>query len=300
MFNQLNLFQCIGGYLKQPDAQKFTKSINRILCRAYASLYHLRRMNELRTEAMKQIEQVRPQVKYDELPIAVWSPCVYEVIFEMVSTIVNMRVLQNDTWRFTRNLYPINKMAPEKIYDAVEQIRQKDTSQTKYKWFELIPVDLLQELDAYWGSTGDKLRGYRVLDQHYEVLSTHAQLKSVNGKVQLSVLIPDNPDKQSRKQFSFVGNLDGLIFVEKAFFDLHSFIEKIALSQTQTRNPLSQNNELDPPAKLVAGQKRDFMVKLFDRHGSLGYIFQQDENRQICIVKAMSESRLNRESSSVT
>jgi len=298
LFNQLNLFQFVGGYLKHPDAQKFVRAINRILHHAHTSLYHLRRMNDLKAEAIKQIDQLRPQLKYDELPIAVWSPCINEVIFEMATAFVNMRLLQNDAWRFTRNLYLINNMAPEKIYDAVEQIRQKENSQTKYKWLELVPIDLLQELDAYWVSTGDKLRDFRVLDQHYEVLSTHARFKSVNGNIQLSVLIPDNPEKQSRKQFSFVENLDGLKFAEKAFLELHKLIEKIVFTQTQVCSPLPQNIEIDPSAKLVEGKKRDFMVKLLDRDGSLGYIFQQDENRQISVVKAMSESRLKRETSS--
>lgn len=300
LFNQLNLFQLVGGYLVMPNAQKFGRIINRILYHAHATLYHLRRMNDLRTEAIKQIDQIRPPVKYDELPIAIWSPCVSEIIFEMATALSNMRILQNDTWSFIRNLYAINNMAPAKIYDAVKQIRQKENLQARYNWLELVSIDLLKELDVYWGNTGYKLRDLRILDQHYEILATHAQLKSVNGNIQLSILIPDNPDKRSRKQFSFVENLDGLNFVERAFLELHKFVENIAATQTQVRRPLPQNVEIDPSIKLFEGKKRNFMVKILDRDGSLGYIFQQDENCQMNLVKAMSDSRLKRETSSTT
>ena len=68
------------------------------------------------------------------------------------------------------------------------------------------------------------MRDFRVLDQHYRLVSDAVRLV-VGETPRISVLLPDNPESHARRNCTFSQRTDAVAFIDAALAGVHDYIE---------------------------------------------------------------------------
>jgi hypothetical protein len=97
------------------------------------------------------------------------------------------------------------------------------------------PPKLGGELCAFWADTGQRTKGYRDCFNHHVSLAgptwQHAvNMKWANESWQATLHLPDNPEAQSHKAFTFDDNLDALDVCEQLNVETEYFLKQLMVT----------------------------------------------------------------------
>src|ERR1039458_3250899 len=94
------------------------------------------------------------------------------------------------------------------------------------------PPELGAELCAFWAGTGQRTKGYRDCFNHHVSLAgptwQHAvNMKWTNESWKATLHLPDNPEAQSHKAFTFDANLDALDVCTQLNLETERFLKRL-------------------------------------------------------------------------
>ncbi len=115
-----------------------------------------------------------------------------------------------------------------------------------------LPPEIKRLYKKYWNErSGDQIRAYRILDQHYGNIVDHIFLR-LSPERNVLVIFPDDPKVKSKKSYTHDKMICGISLLRIGFDEIHDFIEealshyKIEPSHHDDSIGLSQWGDLRP------------------------------------------------------
>jgi hypothetical protein len=96
-----------------------------------------------------------------------------------------------------------------------------------HKSYDFLSIELWNRIEQYWNETGKLVRDYRHLDNYLYSLTTHSYIEVYPNK-KLIILLPDNPEIENSKKFTYEQQIDAIPFLEVIFQNFHDFVEDVS------------------------------------------------------------------------
>lgn len=240
LLNQHKLFHHLAGLSKKE--QKFQTLKSEILARSTTSLLHLLRIGQLNTECVAEFSLFEDQLNIQDDKIVFSSVSLGFLLNEISPLMSSMRLLQNLMIKLISSYEGTS--LPNSIADYVKK-------SGSYK----IDEKAKSILEKYWNSTGEKLRSYRDLDQHFTTL---ADQYLIQIKPQKTILLrfPDNPEIKSSAKFTYNQNINGLEFLDACFKEIHEAFEELSKNYGAKPNDHQMSISLDQLGDLRPARDR--------------------------------------------
>jgi hypothetical protein len=217
ILNNNNLFQRFGSWLEKSQNDFFINPrIEELLARATCAFINLNRIKNINDFCIQQYDELENYLNIKDNEIGFWSPSLAEMFNEFSSYLSNLRIMQNLIWCITVRQCNSTANPPKSINDGIKKI-------DKYGLDSELKV-IIQE---YMHCNGNYIKSCRDIDQHYFPIIEHSFLQ-INPKKQVKVILPDNPDVQSKMKLKFDEKIDAQEFFQHSFSEFHDFSDKIA------------------------------------------------------------------------
>lgn len=217
IFNNNGLFQRFGGWLRVSEKDSFINSrIEELLSRSMCAYINLNRMENINKFCIEQFNVLEKHLTVKDNEIEFWSPSLAEMFNEFSAYLSNFRIMQNLIWCLSVRGCNPRANPPKSINDGVKKIDVYGIDET-----------LKKMILEYMTREGDYIRNCRDLDQHYVPIMEHSFMQ-INPTKKVKVLLPDNPEVQSRKKLKFDRRIDAMDFFKQSFIEFHDFSESIA------------------------------------------------------------------------
>jgi hypothetical protein len=109
----------------------------------------------------------------------------YPLTFAIDSYLESAVRAQNGAWHYASKAFGVSD-TPESLRDAVKQLRKDG--------IKGIPTVVASSIVSYWESGGQRLRAYRVLSQHFALVSSDVRLRfAPDGSASIFLALPSDP-----------------------------------------------------------------------------------------------------------
>jgi len=175
IFNEYGLFRHMSGWKHKYAEERNTNThlINEFLFRASSAYLNIDRMNKLSVECVFQYRRQKFRLKLNNQRVLFWSPTVIEILSEMSPFLSTLRILQNKFLKLVAEESNPGIGVPKSLSDAMK--KGLDT----YGFTEELSKLFLN----YWDKSGEQIKNYRDMDQHYYSMIKHSYIRtSPEGK----------------------------------------------------------------------------------------------------------------------
>jgi hypothetical protein len=138
--------------------------------------------------------------------------------------------------------------------------------------------------EEYWTTSGESLKDYRDLDQHYFTLCKHVVLQW-SPEERVLVFLPDNPDVTAESQLTFEREIDGLRYFIAAFDHLHRWAERIAIELGFKPKALPEELDTSGMGNLEEGVRQTLMLWFENSQTGAAIEMGQLEDRRLYFQK---------------
>jgi hypothetical protein len=235
--NSFGLFQSMGTWpgphLGRDDASDF-------LFRASCALVHLGRIEELSSLCLREFEVFEPQLNLTRDRIILGSYSVVALVSEIPPLLSTFRTLQNMILPMAARVLKTPDVALS-LSDVVKKLHSS-----------LLPEPIKQRTRQYWDDHGLRLKEYRDLDQHHDVIINNTFLE-IRPERKLWVLLPDKPVVRRRQLFTYSERVNALTYLPTAFRAFHDYAEDVAKEVgcspklLQFSTPMASLGSMQPP-----------------------------------------------------
>jgi hypothetical protein len=238
LLNGHSLFQSVSGLEAEP---KENSEIPDFLFRATSALLHLERVQLLHRACLEEYGMFADELDVKRQRIVLGSPNVVRLVNEIPPMLNTLRIMQDMTLPLCARSGDMRCSVSSSLNDAVCGLH-------RYPFPERVKALTLQ----YWQRSGNLLKDYRDLDQHYRTIVNHVLLE-VRPCPRLLILLPDNPAARREADFTFNEERNALEYLPRCFRELHDWVEAIARElgsrpvPLQTCVRMSQLGHLAPP-----------------------------------------------------
>jgi hypothetical protein len=210
LLNSNGLFQKVYAWKKGSSCPE---EFSTLLYRASACVIHMRRLAELNHRCVMEFGLFEDQLALGDDRIVFHSTSLLALLNEISPLLSSLRIMQD-------MLLPLigktkGKSMPSSINDGIKRLHTLG-----------LPDEIRRIILGYWPD-GNRLRDYRIIDQHHTNLVTHTffQIRPVK---KVLVLFPDNPGIKTSKKFTYEKSINGIEYLCSAFSMLHAVYEDIA------------------------------------------------------------------------
>lgn len=235
-FNRNNLFQKFNGWIEWANLQfveKFHKQgifddeiINKewiksyqiydmILVHANFIIINIHQMKLLEKKCIQEYYKFVTRLDIRHNRIVFWSPTLINLISKVSPILSSIHFIQDK----------ILNIIGKKLNKSLGNSMRKVISGGKEKYS--LPTRIFGLIRKYWIKSGEIVRKYRDIDQHYYSLINNSFLE-VEPKERILIMLPDNPEVKKIEEVTFQLENDAIRYLEEAFFSLHDFIEGLA------------------------------------------------------------------------
>lgn len=246
LLNSRGFFQRTATWMK---VDGLADDISFLLSRGTSAVVSILRIEQAQLNCVREFELFDDQLTHIEDRIVFNSQNLVELQNEISPLLSSLRILQDSINSLISKT--LKTSLPSSIADTITKI-------DKYN----IPIEIKDLLISYWNSGGNRIRAYRILDQHYAGLTDRVFLQLEPGK-KILILFPDNPEEKSRKNFSYDQEICGISTLRIGFDDVHELIESVAEYFGYEPSPLQISTNL-----YQLGDLRPFRQRL------LSFLFQ--------------------------
>ena len=110
----------------------------------------------------------------------------YPLTFAIDSYLESAVRAQNGAWHYATKAFGLSNI-PESLREAVKQMRKGS--------IKGIPQEVSSAIINYWDSGGRRLRAYRVLSQHFALVSSDVRLRfAPDGSAAIFLALPSDPE----------------------------------------------------------------------------------------------------------
>lgn len=236
VFNNKNLFQKFNGWIEwanqdfvdkyhnqgifddeiiSKDWIKTYQSYDMILIHANFIIINIQQMKLLEKRCIQQYKKFSNKLEINHNRIIFWSPTLIDLISK-VSPILSSIIFIQDK---------IMQLIGKKLNIALPNSMRKVISGGREKYN--LSVRIFGLIRKYWVKSGEIVRTYRNIDQHYYNLINNSFLE-LEPDERILINLPDNPEVKKIEKSIFKKEINAILFLEQAFFFLHDFIEELA------------------------------------------------------------------------
>lgn len=274
LLNQRGLFQCLGGWRKAAPAPQ----LDRFLHRATSTVVALSRLRALEEMIAAQFRSCRHHLSLSGARIALWSPEVVQLLGDVSPVLSTIRIMQNLVVPLAAIGLKLQGPVPSSLADAVRALDRLR-----------LPRDLSSRIRAYWQTTGNELKDYRDLDQHFTTIIEHCYFET-NPVERLVILLPDDPKQKKAGLFTFEKCREAVPFAHSAFSALHDLMESIAAELGYQATSIEQSLNTAALPTLVEGERRTLALLIEDSEAQAVIEVGQTPERRI-YVRQLPEDR---------
>jgi len=235
-FNRDNLFQKFNGWIKwayQQFVEKYhnkgivddeiiskewikrNQSYDMILIHANFLIINIRQMKLLEKRCIQQYKKFVNKLHMHHNRIVFWSPTLINLICKVSPILSSIQFIQDK----------IMQLISKKLNISLPNSMRKVISGGKEKYN--IPTRIFGLIRKYCIKSGEIIRTYRDIDQHYYNLIIKSFLE-IEPEERILIMLPDNPEVKKVEELTYNKETDAIRFLEQAFFSLHDFIEELA------------------------------------------------------------------------
>ena len=215
LLNSNKLFLHFANLNKEKD-QKFESLKTEVLSRSTSALLHLMNINQFNAECVKEFGLFENQLNVKDDRIVFTSISLGFLLNEISPLLSTLRMLQNLILKVVSSIE--KQSLPSSISDYFKK-------PNKYP----ISKDAKELIEKYWKRTGENVKLYRDVDQHFNSL-TENYFMAIFPNKHILILFPDNPEEKSMNKFRYEKNINGTIFLNEAFKELHTIFESLAVT----------------------------------------------------------------------
>lgn len=176
-------------------------------------------IHKYKLECLTQYEVLKNKIGSSVSEICFQSPSLFNLFSEVSITLTQMRIAQNTLLELIgKNL---KTSFPASMNNYVKKTEDSKRSEIENEIFKII--------ESYWNASGLKVKQYRDVDQHYGPMFKNAVLLIDGETPNIQLRLPDNPEEQGWKRFTFDKKIDAISFVQDSFLQLHDLINKISI-----------------------------------------------------------------------
>ena len=214
ILNRNNLFLFLNG-LENDDKTTLNQVKDEIFSRGTSAILHLIRIQDLNKFCIQEYSLYENQLNNIKDNRIVFSSETLGYLLNEISPLFGtLRLLQNLSLKLLKTL-GVNTL-PKSINDYIKKPESHK-----------VQPEIQDRIFHHWKSSGEKLKQYRDIDQHYKWLTSRYFLQ-VKDQKRIIIEIPDNPETKSPKNFTYKEEINAIDFLNKAFIEIHDLIENIA------------------------------------------------------------------------
>lgn len=252
LLNQFEYFQYLAGWKKSSRSNGLVEGLNSLLFRGTSAVVHLQRIKKLKKICEGEFDFFENRLVIVDDRIVYNSHFMVELFHEISPLLSTLRIMQNMIVPLIGK--ELSMSVPSSLDDVIKKINSIR-----------LPQKIKGLIEEYWRSSGQELRFYRDVDQHYDVLIKQSFMQ-IRPNKRVLICLPDNPEDKDPKKFKFKEQKDGVEFVDTAFKQLHDCIESIARTLGYSKMPLEEEMEMSQLGDLRPFRKRTLglMVEYYD------------------------------------
>lgn len=235
-FNRNNLFQKFNRWIEWANQQfvekyhkqgifddeiinkewiKSYQSYDMILIHANFIIINIQQMKILEKKCIQEYKKFETRLDIRHNRIIFWSPTLINLISKCSPILSSIQFIQDK----------IINLISKKLNKSLGNSMRKVISGGKEKY--TLPTRIFGLIRKYWIKSGEAVRKYRDIDQHYYSLINNSFLE-VEPNERILIMLPDNPEVKKIEEVTFKQENDAIRYLEEAFFSLHNFIEGLA------------------------------------------------------------------------
>jgi hypothetical protein len=196
------LFAHVGGWSKE-CAQYEKRGIDEFLFRATSAVLSLEEMHFHERCCLDNFRQLKPLLTLKRPRLVLWSPQLFQLFHQFTPFLSSRRFLQNVIVRMVARRLRLRVSIPKSLKDVVPKIRTYG-----------LPENICDSVEDYWEKSGERLKDYRDLDQHYFTLCKHVMLQW-SPEERVLVFLPDNPSVTAESELTFNNEIDALRYCRR-------------------------------------------------------------------------------------
>jgi hypothetical protein len=237
LFNNNNLFQYLGGWFKDTKVSFFSgfmksnvKDFSKVwdswkqnvqifevlLGFATSTILNLNQIKYLERRCISQFNSLESKLNMSENRIIFWSHKLVNLLSKIPPVISTIRIMENLLLELIGKR--IKHPMPKNLFILIKNGHDS---------YEFIPIELWNILESYWIQTGSSLRAYKKLHQYLFSLTSHSYFEK-SPKEKIMILLPDNPEIEDFRKFTYELQVDAIRFLENAFDHFHNLVEKVS------------------------------------------------------------------------
>jgi len=191
-------------------------SHNNIAFQITSLILSFEKNNELAKEAVKQFSLFEKSTKIDKNSknINIITPSLYEIFINISNIISSIRIMQNSIIDIIGKKESLS--LPNSMSDFNKRINKHNINEY-----------LKKIIKKYWKEHGIKIKNYRDINEHNNFLIKKIYIDNFKDK-NLLILLPDNPNVQTYKKYTFDKQINALEFLKIEFYAIEKLLNDIS------------------------------------------------------------------------
>ncbi len=276
-FNSVGMFQRFAAWARdrRTTASPYPQEI---LFRATAVMMAVRSASQSAALCASKLDGVQFDTGDDSREVAFWCDDVVGLVGMVCHALSSLVVLQNQVIRLVGDtVEPRVEDLPKSLHGVMKQLDS----------LTCLPPEIRRATRVYWETIGGRVRDFRVLDQHYRLVSDAVRLV-VGETPRISVLLPDNPESHARRNCTFSQRTDAVAFIDAALAGVHDYIERCAGILGFEPEPLLLSLPIGG-MNLVSGPRRLLAVAAdVPRQGAQTLLYHLEDGKVKAVVQNAS------------
>lgn len=219
LVNRAGLFTYYANWFQ--DDNQLDDSHNNIAYRITSLILSFEKNYELALECIEQFNLFEYSTKIHQSTknINLATPSLYEIFINISNIFSSMRIIQNST---------VNIIAKQesKLGNKISLPNSMNDFVKKLDSFK-IDQNLKNIVKKYWDENGIHIKHYRDIDEHHNFLIKKVYVNNFIDK-KLLILLPDNPNVQSYKKYTFKKQINALEFLKSEFDAIEKLLNTIS------------------------------------------------------------------------
>ena len=219
LVNRAGLFTYYANWFQ--DDNQLDDSHNNIVYRITSLILSFEKNYELALECIEQFNlfAYSTNIHQSTKNINLATPSLYEIFINISNIFSSMRIIQNSIINIIAKQESKlgNKISlPNSMNDFVKKLDSFNVDQ-----------DLKNIIKKYWDENGINIKHYRDIDEHHNFLIKKVYVNNFIDK-KLLILLPDNPNVQSYKKYTFKQQINALEFLKSEFDAIEKLLNTIS------------------------------------------------------------------------
>lgn len=212
--NRAGLFQNYAAW--HEDGNWNDKTHMDLAFRIGFSLNLIERIHLLKNECIGQYEVFSELLRISSPEFEFNSPSMFDLVSNIAVIINQIRMMQDKLIECIGK--HANTSVPMGMNKFVHKIHE----------YKILP-EIKNSIYEYWINNGSQIKRYRDLDQHFQSLVESTLMIRENSTVSLSLRLPDNPESNNSKFFTYQKKIDAIAFVSESFEYFHKLLNRISV-----------------------------------------------------------------------